>query len=68
VIHVARKMCPRCNKVVEVKVIREGNVVTKSCPDCGFIFIKYEIGKRVLVFNNEPVPDAFPPTKANKLF
>ena len=60
---VARKYCPVCKTTVEEKVTREGNVVTKSCPNCGFVFIKYEIGKGVLVFNNEPVPEKYPVRK-----
>ena len=57
---VAKKYCPVCKTMVEEKVVREGNVVTKQCPNCGFIFIKYEIGKGVLMFNNEPVPEKYP--------
>jgi len=53
---------------VEEKVIREGNKVTKVCPNCGFVFISYEIGKGVLIFNNEPVPDKIPATKASSGF
>ncbi|MDT7899754.1 MAG: zinc ribbon domain-containing protein [Sulfolobales archaeon] len=60
---VARKHCPRCKVTVEEKVIREGNKVTKVCPNCGFIFVSYEIGKGVLIFNNEPVPDTLPNAK-----
>jgi uncharacterized Zn finger protein len=65
---VARKYCPRCKATVEEKVIREGSKVTKVCPNCGFVFISYEIGKGVLIFNNEPVPDKIPTTKAKSGF
>ncbi|WP_187152731.1 hypothetical protein [Acidianus manzaensis] len=48
----ARHHCPVCNKVVEEKLTKEGNKVTKSCPNCGYIFVSYEIGKGYLVVNN----------------
>ncbi len=64
----ARKYCPRCKTTVEVKVIREGDKVTKACPNCGFVFISYEVGKRVLLFNGEPVPDKIPATRASLPF
>ena len=37
-------------KVVEVKVEHEnnGNLVVKRCPNCSYIFIKYEIKKSFL--------------------
>ncbi|AGE72192.1 hypothetical protein SacN8_11240 [Sulfolobus acidocaldarius N8] len=39
----ARRECPKCKKVVEIKVSREGKTITKSCPICGYVFIKYEV-------------------------
>ncbi|AEB95412.1 MAG: hypothetical protein QXR57_04680 [Metallosphaera sp.] len=44
----ARRSCPVCKQVVDEKLTREGNVVTKSCPKCGKVFISYEIGKGYL--------------------
>ncbi|BCS93006.1 MULTISPECIES: hypothetical protein [Metallosphaera] len=41
----ARRTCPSCKKVVEEHLTREGNVVTKLCPNCGYVFISYEKGK-----------------------
>ncbi|MEJ2775370.1 MAG: hypothetical protein RXQ80_07840 [Sulfolobaceae archaeon] len=43
----ARRTCPKCGKVVEVQVIHEGNRVIKKCPNCGYVFIQYEV-KRAL--------------------
>ena len=67
----ARRFCPVCRKEVEEKVVRETDngkeVVTKQCPDCGFVFIKYKVGSGVLVFMNEPVPEKYP-LKKMKLF
>ncbi|WP_197490544.1 hypothetical protein [Saccharolobus sp. A20] len=39
----ARRSCPKCNKVVEINVIHEGNKVIKKCPNCEYIFIEYEV-------------------------
>ncbi|ABP95006.1 MULTISPECIES: hypothetical protein [Metallosphaera] len=46
----ARRTCPSCKQVVEEKLIKEGNVITKSCPNCGYTFISYEKGKGYLVY------------------
>ncbi|MCY0873807.1 MAG: hypothetical protein OWQ50_05345 [Acidianus infernus] len=48
----ARKMCPVCKKVVEEKVIKDGDIISKVCPECGYVFISYQKGKGVLVLNN----------------
>lgn len=48
----AKHHCPSCKKVVEEKLVKEGNRVTKICPECGYVFISYEIGKGYLVINN----------------
>ena len=68
----ARRYCPVCKKEVEERVTREKDeqgreIVTKSCPECGFVFIKYKIGVGVLTFMNEPVPE-YPKKKMRKLF
>ncbi|EWG07905.1 MAG: hypothetical protein ASUL_02639 [Candidatus Aramenus sulfurataquae] len=44
----ARRYCPVCKKVVEEKLIKEGKRVTKVCPECGHVFISYEIGKGII--------------------
>ena len=66
----AKRFCPICRKEVEEKVTRETDngkeVVTKSCPECGFVFIKYKVGVGVLTFMNEPVPEY--PKRKMKLF
>ncbi|QKR00606.1 hypothetical protein GWK48_09640 [Metallosphaera tengchongensis] len=41
----ARRTCPSCKQVVEENLKREGNVVIKSCPKCGHVFVSYEKGK-----------------------
>ena len=65
-----RRFCPSCKKEVEEQVVRENDggteTVTKRCPDCGFVFIKYKIGAGVLMFMNEPVPEY--PKRKMKLF
>ncbi|MFP3163915.1 MAG: hypothetical protein RXQ75_08890 [Acidianus hospitalis] len=48
----ARKMCPVCKKVVEEKVVKDGDIISKVCPECGYVFISYQKGKGVLVLNN----------------
>ncbi len=49
----ARKYCPVCKKVVDEKLVKEGKKVTKMCPNCGYIFISYEIGKGYIESNND---------------
>lgn len=58
----ARRFCPVCGTAVEEKIIKEKDergrdVVTKVCPNCGFIFVKYKVGVGVLMFMNEPTID-----------
>lgn len=48
----AKHHCPVCKKVVEEKLVKEGDRITKSCPDCGYVFVSYEKGKGYLVINN----------------
>ncbi|WP_338599162.1 hypothetical protein V6M85_09395 [Sulfolobus tengchongensis] len=40
---VARRSCPKCGKVVEIMVEHVGNKVVKRCPNCGYVFIEYEV-------------------------
>ena len=51
----ARRTCPNCNKVVEILVEHEDNMVIKKCHNCGYVFIKYEVKR--LSFS--------PPAKSN---
>ncbi|AEA12361.1 MAG: hypothetical protein ACP5I3_08650 [Thermoproteus sp.] len=39
----ARRYCPVCRKSVDEVVQREGNLVVKKCPNCGYVFAKYEL-------------------------
>ncbi|BCU70338.1 zinc ribbon domain-containing protein [Stygiolobus caldivivus] len=39
----AKRTCPGCGNVVEIKITKDGNMITKSCPRCGYIFIKYQV-------------------------
>ncbi|MGC8974501.1 MAG: hypothetical protein ACP5KY_09950, partial [Thermoproteus sp.] len=41
--HMARRYCPVCRKSVDEVVQREGNLVVKKCPNCGYVFAKYEL-------------------------
>ncbi|WP_181933451.1 hypothetical protein [Pyrobaculum aerophilum] len=41
--YMARRLCPQCGKVVEEVVAREGDLVVKRCPSCGYVFIKYTV-------------------------
>ncbi|EZQ11090.1 MULTISPECIES: hypothetical protein [Acidianus] len=53
----ARRTCPTCKKVVEEKLEKEGNKVTKSCPECGFIFVSYVKGKGYTIFNSVEISE-----------
>ncbi|AET33264.1 hypothetical protein [Pyrobaculum ferrireducens] len=39
----ARRYCPTCRKTVDEDVAKEGSFVIKKCPQCGYIFAKYEV-------------------------
>lgn len=39
----AKRTCPNCGNVVEIKVVRDGNMITKVCPNCGYVFIRYQV-------------------------
>ena len=41
--YMARRTCPNCNKVVEILVEHSNSKVIKKCPNCGYIFIEYEV-------------------------
>ncbi|WOE50113.1 hypothetical protein [Sulfuracidifex metallicus] len=49
----ARRMCPQCKKVDEIEVIHEGNVITKKCPHCGFIYITYKVERQEILEHKE---------------
>lgn len=41
----ARRYCPVCKKTVDEEIVREGPVVVKRCPQCGYVFARYEVKK-----------------------
>ncbi|AYN75586.1 hypothetical protein SULI_04615 [Saccharolobus solfataricus] len=56
----ARRTCPKCSKVVEILVEHVKNKVVKKCPNCGYIFIEYEINS-----NSSELSSLSPSTKSN---
>jgi hypothetical protein len=42
----ARRYCPVCRRAVDEVIHREGNVVVKRCPNCGYVFARYEVRER----------------------
>ena len=42
----ARRYCPVCRRAVDEVIHREGNVVVKRCPNCGYVFARYEVRRR----------------------
>lgn len=39
----AKRYCPVCKRAVEEEVVRDGALVIKRCPQCGYVFAKYEV-------------------------
>jgi len=40
---VARRYCPVCRRAVDEVIHREGSAVVKRCPNCGYVFARYEV-------------------------
>ncbi|MFB6490781.1 MAG: hypothetical protein TU35_005990 [Thermoproteus sp. AZ2] len=43
----ARRICPVCKRAVDEEVVRDGALIIKRCPSCGYIFTKYEVKRLV---------------------
>lgn len=57
----ARRTCPKCGKVVEILVEHVNNKVVKKCPNCGHVFIEYEVSS-----NSSFLSSFSPSAKSNR--